>query len=115
MEVEKVKYIIWAKDIERCINFYTTLFDVSILKKNEHIAELEIGNSLIGIHSGGEGKKTWTGISFQVPDVVEGAKELIASGGNLSREPEPEDDEPPHLAMCEDTEGNQIMLTRNRG
>ena len=62
------------------------------MKKNEHIAELEIGNSLIGIHSGGEGKKTWTGISFQVPDVVEGAKELIASGGNLSREPEPEDD-----------------------
>ena len=91
---------------------YRELKELNLL---EHIAELEIGNSLIGIHSGGEGKKTWTGISFQVPDVVEGAKELIASGGNLSREPEPEDDEPPHLAMCEDTEGNQIMLTRNRG
>jgi len=115
MKVEKVKYIIWAKDIERCINFYTTLFNANLIKKNEHIAELEISNSLIGIHSGGEGKKTWTGISFQVPDVVEGAKELIASGGKLSREPEPEDGEPPHLAMCEDTEGNQIMLTRNRG
>ena len=114
MKVEKVKYIIWAKDIERCINFYTTLFNANLIKKNEHIAELEISNSLIGIHSGGEGKKTWTGISFQVPDVVEGAKELIASGGKLSREPEPEDGEPPHLAMCEDTEGNQIMLTRNR-
>ena len=115
MKVEKVKYIIWAKDIERCINFYTTLFNANLIKKNEHIAELEISNSLIGIHSGGEGKKTWTGISFQVPDVVEGAKELIASGGKLSREPEPEDGEPPHLALCEDTEGNQIMLTRNRG
>jgi len=115
MKVEKVKYIMWAKDIERCINFYTTLFNANLIKKNEHIAELEISNSLIGIHSGGEGKKTWTGISFQVPDVVEGAKELIASGGKLSREPEPEDGEPPHLALCEDTEGNQIMLTRNRG
>ena len=114
MKIEKVKYIIWAKDIERCINFYTTLFNANLIKKNEHIAELEISNSLIGIHSGGEGKKTWTGISFQVPDVVEGAKELITSGGKLSREPEPEDGEPPHLAMCEDTEGNQIMLTRNR-
>ncbi len=114
MKVEKVKYIIWAKDIERCINFYTTLFNANLIKKNEHIAELEISNSLIGIHSGGEGKKTWTGISFQVPDVVEGAKELITSGGKLCREPEPEDGEPPHLAMCEDTEGNQIMLTRNR-
>ena len=26
-------------------------------KKNEHIAELSIGNSLIGIHGGGEGKE----------------------------------------------------------
>ena len=114
MKVEKVKYVIWAKDMERCIDFYTSLFKAEIIKKNEHIAELSIGNSLIGIHGGGEGKRTWTGISFQVSDVVEGAHELVKAGGVLSREPEPEGSEPPHLAMCEDTEGNQIMLTRNR-
>lgn len=115
MEVEQVKYIIWAADMDRCVNFYTCLFGGSVTRKNEHIAEIKIGHSLIGIHSGGEGKKTWTGISFQVPDVVQGASELVSAGGKLSREPEPEDGEPPHLAMCEDTEGNQIMLTRNRG
>jgi len=115
MEVEKVKYIIWAEDMDRCINFYTGLFGGSVTRKNEHIAEVKIGNSLIGIHGGGEGKRTWTGISFQVPDVVEGASELVSAGGKLSREPEPEEGEPPHLAMCEDTEGNQIMLTRKRG
>ena len=101
--------------MDRCVNFYTDLFGGSVTRRNEHIAELQIGQSLIGIHSGGEGKKTWTGISFQVSDVVKGAKDLVSAGGKLSREPEPEDGGPPHLAMCEDTEGNQIMLTRNKG
>jgi predicted enzyme related to lactoylglutathione lyase len=43
-----------------------------------------------------------------------GAAEIVQAGGQLTREPEPEDDEPPHLAMCVDTEGNEIMLTRKR-
>ena len=32
----------------------------------------------------------------------------------LSRDPQPEGDEPPHLAMCIDPEGNEFMLTRKR-
>ena len=76
--------------------------------------EVRPAGSTIGIHGGGEGKRTWTGISFQVADVVTGAAEVIAAGGGLSRQPEPENGEPPHLAMCIDTEGNEIMLTRKR-
>ncbi|MEZ7955815.1 MAG: hypothetical protein QMC23_04175 [Rubritalea sp.] len=68
----------------------------------------------LAIHGGGEGKKTWTGITFQVADVVAGATEIIANGGKCEREPQPEDGEPPHLAMREDTNGNQIMLSRAR-
>ena len=56
MKVERVKYIIWAKDMERCVDFYSTVFGADIIKKNEHIAELLIENSVIGIHGGGEGK-----------------------------------------------------------
>jgi predicted enzyme related to lactoylglutathione lyase len=70
---------------------------------------------VIGIHSGGEGKRTWTGLSFQVPDVIAGAREVVAAGGQLVREPEPENGEPPHLAMCVDPEGNEFMLSRKRG
>ena len=62
----------------------------------------------------GKGERTWTGMSFQVADVVQGASEVVAAGGKLSRDPEPENGEPPHLAMCVDTEGNEIMLTRKR-
>ena len=103
MLVERVKYIIWAADLVRATQFYQTVFGAEIIRANSHIAELNIAGAIIGIHSGGEGKKTWTGISFQVPDVVVGAAEVIAHGGGLTREPQEEDGEVPHLAMCFDT------------
>ena len=55
MKVERVKYIIWAKDMERCVDFYSSVFGADIVKKNEHIAELLIENSIIGIHGRGQG------------------------------------------------------------
>lgn len=114
MKVERVKYIIWAADMGRCAAFYRDVFGGDICRQNEHIAEVEICGATIGIHGGGEGKRTWTGMSFQVGDVVAGAAEVVAAGGSLTREPQEEDGEPPHLAMCVDTEGNEIMLTRAR-
>ena len=115
MLVERLKYVIWAADMDRAIAFYTTLFGGHVLKQNSVIGEVAIANGVIGIHSGGEGLRTWTGLSFQVPDVLSGAQEVIAAGGTLTREPEPENGEPPHLAMCMDPEGNEFMLVRKRG
>ena len=114
MNVERVKYVIWAADMDRAVVFYTDLFGGRVLKQNTVIAEVEILGSVIGIHSGGEGKRTWTGLSFQVPDVITGAREVVAAGGQVAREPEPENGEPPHLAMCVDPEGNEFMLSRKR-
>jgi len=115
MEVERLKYLIWAADMDRAVRFYLDLFGGRVLKQNSVIAEVEILGSVIGIHSGGEGKRTWTGLSFQVPDVIAGAEEVVAAGGRLARAPEPENGEPPHLAMCIDPEGNEFMLSRRRG
>jgi len=114
MQVERVKYVIWAADMGRAVRFYCDLFGGRPLKQNSVIAEVEIQGAVIGIHSGGEGKRTWTGLSFQVPDVIAGGREVVAAGGLLAREPEPENGEPPHLAMCVDPEGNEFMLTRKR-
>ena len=114
MQVERVKYVIWAADMERAVRFYRDTCGGTVLRRNDVIAEVEILGSVIGIHGGGEGKRTWTGISFQVPDVVVAAREVVAAGGSLAREPEPENGEPPHLAMVVDPEGNEIMLTRKR-
>jgi lactoylglutathione lyase len=114
MQVERLKYVIWAADMNRAVNFYVTVFGGTILKQNEIISEVSICGATIGIHGGGEGTRTWTGLSFQVPDVISGAAEIVAAGGQLTREPQPENGEPPHLAMCVDPEGNEIMLTRKR-
>ena len=114
MKVERLKYVIWAADMNRAVSFYTRVFDGAVLKRNEVISEVAIGGGSIGIHGGGEGKRTWTGLSFQVADVIAGAAEIVAAGGLLLRDPQPEDGEAPHLAMCADTEGNEIMLTRKR-
>ena len=114
MNVEKVKYVIWAADSNRCAKFYLDVFQGHLVKQSPHITEIEICGNIIGIHGGGKGERTWTGMSFQVADVVQGASEVVVAGGKLSREPEPENGEPPHLAMCVDTEGNEIMLTRKR-
>ena len=115
MKVERVKYIIWAADMDRALEFYTTVVGAELLKQNDAMAELGLCGSVIGIHSGGEGERTWTGMSFQVADIFEAADAVVQGGGTLTREPKPENGEPPHLAMCVDPEGNEFMLTRKRG
>ena len=114
MNVEKVKYVIWARDMNRALDFYKNVFNCSINKRSEVISEVEIAGVTIGIHGGGEGGETWTGITFQVADVIKGASEVKEAGGKLKKEPQEEDGEPPHLAMCQDSEGNEFMLTRKR-
>ena len=52
MTVERLKYIIWAKDLARAVNFYTALFGTKILRQNENLAEFDIAGSTLGIHSG---------------------------------------------------------------
>jgi lactoylglutathione lyase len=115
MQVEKLKYIIWAKELDRAIQFYAKVFDATIVRESEVMAELSVAGTPIGIHSGGEGKRTWTGMSFQISDLFEGCRLLTAEGGLVIRPPEDTPEEPAHLAMCADTEGNEIMLTKKRG
>ncbi len=114
MHVEKLKYTIWARDAARAARFYETCFGGKITRRNPRIVEIGVAGGLIAIHGGGEGKRTWTGLTFQVADVVSGAAELVAAGGRCERTPQPEEGEPAHLAMCEDSDVNQIMLTRAR-
>ena len=114
MKVEKLKYIIWAKEMERAVRFYCEVFDAQIVRRSDVMAEVTVAGSLIGIHGGGEGKRTWTGMSFQVGDLFAACEALRAGGGVVLREPEDTPEEPAHLAMCVDPEGNEIMLTRRR-
>lgn len=115
MQVEKVKYIIWAQDMRRAVKFYQEVFDAEVTRENEVMAEVVVAGAVIGIHGGGEGKKIWTGMSFQVADLFAGSAAVKAAGGTVTREPEDTPEEPAHLAMCMDSENNEIMLTKKRG
>jgi lactoylglutathione lyase len=115
MKVERVKYIIWAADLRRAVRFYRDVLGGEVVKESEVLGEVNVSGATIGIHSGGEGKRTWTGLSFQVADVIVGGREVVAGGGQLEREPLSDGGEPPHLALCVDPEGNEFMLTRKRG
>lgn len=114
MHVEKLKYLIWAQDMARAVRFYAEVFDATIVRQSEVMAELTIAGSTLGIHSGGEGKRTWTGLAFQVADLFAACDALRTAGGSVTRPPEDTPEEPAHLAMCVDPEGNEIMLTKAR-
>lgn len=114
MQVEKLKYIIWAVDMARAAKFYKEVFDAEAVRESEIVTEVVIAGVTLSIHCGGEGKRTWTGMAFQVADLFEACSVLRAAGGEVLREPEDTPEEPAHLAMCVDTEGNEIMLTKAR-
>lgn len=114
MPVEKVKYIIWAADMDRALRFYCDFLGAELVRRNEALAEVTLCGALIGIHGGGEGKRTWTGLSFQFDDLRTALAGLTAAGGSLAREPNDTPEDPLHLAMCVDPEGNEIMLTQKR-
>ena len=114
MNVQKVKYVIWAKEMDRCVAFYRDLFGGDVSFSNEHWSEVVVCGSTIGIHGDGEGKRTWTGLSFQVDDLREGIEKMKAAGGELTREPVDTPEDPLHLANCVDPEGNEFMMTQRR-
>lgn len=51
MQVEKLKYTIWAADAERAAKFYQTVFGAGIVRQNPHITELSVAGGLIAIPS----------------------------------------------------------------
>lgn len=114
MRVEKVKYVLWAADWRRCLRFYQDLFGGVVSVESEVWSEIVIAGATLGIHGGGEGKRTWTGLSFQLDDLREGIVRLVACGGALVREPTDTEEDPLHLAMCVDPDGNEFMMTQRR-
>ena len=114
MKVEKVKYVLWAADWKRCLEFYCGMFGGIISFESETWSEIVIAGATIGIHGGGEGRRTWTGLSFQLDDLREGISALVEFGGELASEPNDTPDDPLHLAMCVDPEGNEFMMTQRR-
>ena len=114
MQVIKVKYVLWAADWQRCLRFYREMFGGVVSFESEVWSEIVVAGATIGVHGGGEGKRTWTGLSFQLDDLRAGIARLEECGGELTSEPVDTPEEPLHLAMCVDPEGNEFMMTQSR-
>jgi lactoylglutathione lyase len=114
MRVEKFKYIIWAKDLPALIQFYQRVFAAEVTHQSEIMGECLISGGTLAIHGGGEGKRTWTGLTFQVDELFEACDLIQAEGGAVLRAPIDTPEEPAHLAMCVDPSGNEFMVTRVR-
>jgi lactoylglutathione lyase len=115
VRVEQLKYIIWAKDLSAAVAFYQKVFGAEVTHQSEVMAELMIAGGILGIHGGGQGQRTWTGLNFQVDDLFAACAALTNAGGEVLRPPLDTPEEPAHLAMCVDPDGNEIMVTRRRG
>lgn len=113
MTISKIKYVIWAAEIDRARSFYENLGG-TLGPLSPAGCEVKIGGGLLYLHSGGEGKRTWTGISLSVEDIRAAAEEVVTAGGQLLKPIEDTEEEPAHLAFCCDTEGNEFMLSRPR-
>ena len=117
MKVLQVKYALWASDWQKCLYFYRDLFEGEVTLEMEVWSEVKVQNAVLGIHGGGEGKRTWTGLSFQVDDLRSYIIKMQELGGDLTAEPNDTEEDPLHLAMCIDPVGNEFMMTcpRQRG
>ncbi len=81
------------------MRFYRDVFDAEIVRESEIMAELTIAGGTLGIHSGGEGKRTWTGLAFQIGDLFAACDALRAAGGLVLRPPEDTPEERP-ISPC---------------
>jgi len=93
------------------VAFYRDMFGGEVTLYMEVWSEVVIGDAIIGIHGGGEGKRTWTGLTFQVDDLRGFITKLQEHGGSLTSDPVDTPEEPLHLAMCIDPDGNEFMMT----
>lgn len=112
MKLEKIKYLILAKDMDRAIQFYQKVFALTVAEHSEWWSELTFGDTIVALHGGGDGTPNRTDLSFQVDNIVTACRLIRENGGRIVAEPEKREGEPIVLATFADTENNQVMLTQ---
>jgi predicted enzyme related to lactoylglutathione lyase len=111
MQVEKIKYMIMAEDMNRALTFYSKTLGLKVAFESENWSELYWGDSIVALHGGGNGQPNRTGLSFQVSDIDEACEKAKAAGATILMAPEDREGEPIFLANLRDPEGNEIMFT----
>jgi predicted enzyme related to lactoylglutathione lyase len=115
MKLLKIKTLIMAQNMERAVAFYEQVFGMQCVCQTAQWSELSHGDSIIGLHGGGDGTRNSTDLSFEVDNIVAACRRIRESGGRVVSEPDKRQQEPIVLAIFRDTEGNELMLTQYVG
>jgi len=111
MQIENIKYMIMAKDMNRAVQFYTQTVGLQVRFQSEGWTELQWEGNTVALHGGWDGKPNRTGLSFQVSNIKAACEKAKAAGANVLQGPEDREGEPIILANLRDPEGNEIMFT----
>lgn len=115
MEVEQVKFLLWAEDMSRAVRFWTGTFGFAERFVDPHWSELDLGGPSLALHGGHDGSVRSSGLSIQVRDIAAAVRAIEAAGGVIVQPPMERPNEPIRLAEARDTEGNQFMVTQYVG
>jgi len=115
MKLKKIKTLILAQSMDRAVGFYEGVFGMECMLRSPQWSEMSFDGSIIGIHGGGDGTRNSTDLSFEVDNIVAACRIIREQGGRIVSEPDKRPGEPIVLAVFQDTEGNELMLTQYIG
>lgn len=115
VQITAIKHVLWARDMDRAMDFYTGVLALSQRFASPAWSELGWGDAIIALHGGGETSPVQTGLSIQVQDLDAACERVAEKGGSLINPPVSRPGEPIKLATVADTEGNHLMLTQYVG
>lgn len=112
MKLLGIKHLLLARSIPRAVQFWTQAFSLEVKTQTEWWAELSWGSATIALHAGGDGGRNPTDLSFQVDNIMAACRIIQQSGGSILAPPEKRPEEPVVMAVFQDTEGNEVMVTQ---
>lgn len=115
MKLQKIKTLMMAQDMNRAVGFYHSVFGMECPVQSPEWSELAFGDSIVALHGGGDGSRNCTDLSFQVDNIVAACRMIREKGGRIVSEPDKRPQEQIVLAVFQDTEGNEVMLTQYVG
>jgi predicted enzyme related to lactoylglutathione lyase len=78
-----LKFMLEVVDMDRAIRFYSEAFGIPTVERSADWSELGVPGATIGLHSGGSGELTHTGLSITVDDIEAAAKAVTSAGGKV--------------------------------
>lgn len=112
MDVQKVYFMLMAQDMVRAVKFYRDIIGLEVRLHTENWSELGNDESVIALHSGGNGEYRPTGLGFVVSDVDAACGEVCSGRGRVVESPVERKGEGIILARLADPEGNGFTLTQ---